>query len=303
MNVLGIDVGGTNVKFGLVNEKGELSGKIKYPTAQLALGESFIDEFANALAEQLEVHKKENISKVGIGFPGLLSEDRTTTLKLQNVPQLNGINVVKHLTKRFPQVEFRLENDAKVAALGEFHFSSHKEQNFLMITLGTGVGGAAIINGKLFSGAHKNGLEIGHMVSSTGDVIEHHIGKKGMVRLALKYLSKEPKKDSILREIAPDKLTAKHIEKAAKKGDQIAEKVFKKVGKYLGQCIVSSIRVLDFDKVYIGGGVAEVFHLMEARMWKEINDYLGDYYTKSLTVKTAELENEAGIIGAASLCF
>lgn len=300
-NVLGIDVGGTNVKFGVVNEKGELRNKIKYPTSELSSNGSFINAFSNAIKEQLDIHKDRQIHQVGIGCPGLISKDRTTTLKLQNIPQLNGVNVIQHLNNNFPAINFFLENDAKVAALGEHHFSSHQTNNFLMITLGTGVGGAAIIDGQLFSGANGNGLEIGHMISSSGDVLEHHIGKKGMVRYANKYLLKYPKETSRLRGL--EIITSKDIEKAGKKGDFVAEKVFKKVGKYLGQCIVSSVRVLDLDTIIIGGGVAEVFHLMEKSMWKEIRSYLGDYYTDHLNIRTAELENEAGIIGAASLCF
>lgn len=302
-SVIGIDVGGTNVKFGVVNELGELTDKIKYPTAELVSQGEFIEEFSKALGEQLDLHKDLSIDKVGIGCPGLISKDRTTTLKLQNIPQLNGINIVEFLSKKYPQIEFKLENDAKVAALGEHHFSSHKSNSFLMITLGTGVGGAAVIDGELFTGANGNGIEIGHMVSSSGDILEHHIGKKGMVRRALKLLDKYPQIESKLRALPADELTAKHIEKAAKKGDKIAEKVFKKVGKYLGQTIVSSLRVLDVDTIIIGGGVADVFHIMEDTMWAEIKKYLGDYYTKALKVQVAELENEAGIIGAASLCF
>jgi glucokinase len=302
-SVLGIDVGGTNVKFGVVNEKGELSDKIKYPTADLISQGEFIVEFSNALSEQLELHKDVGINKVGIGCPGLISKDRTTTLKLQNIPQLNGINIIEFLSKKHPEIDFKLENDAKVAALGEHHFAKEKINSFLMITLGTGVGGAAVIDGELFTGANGNGIEIGHMVSSSGDILEHHIGKKGMVRQALKYLKKNKDVASKLHSIPAEELTAKHIEKAAKKGDEIAQKVLKKVGKYLGQTIVSSLRVLDVDTIVIGGGIAEVFHIMEESMWTEIKKYLGDYYTETLNVKVAELENEAGIIGAASLCF
>ncbi len=296
---LGVDIGGTNVKFGLVSEKGKLISKQKYPTANFVKGGDFIKGFSEALEEQLKTHASKNIKYVGIGCPGLISRDRTTTLKLQNIPVLNGVNVIKSLTKNFPSITFKLENDAKVAALGEHHFSSHKSPSFLMITLGTGVGGAAVIDGKLFNGANGNGIEIGHMISSTGEIFEYHIGKKGLVRKALNLLAKNPDIISDLRK--KPAITAKDIENGGKKGDPIAKKVFKNTGKYLGQCIVSSLRVLDIDTIIIGGGVADVFNLMEKRMWKEIHFHLGEYYTQKLTIRVAELENEAGIIGAASL--
>lgn len=296
---LGIDIGGTNVKFGIVSSDGELITKVKYPTENIVQKGNFIDNFCVALEEQLSKNKDKNITQVGIGCPGLISKDRTTTLKLQNIPSLNNINLIKILSKKFPKTTFKLENDAKVAALGEHFFASRKPDNFLMITLGTGVGGACVVNGKLFNGANGNGIEIGHMISSTGETFEFHIGKKGLVRQTLNYLAKHPYIESELRE--KDDITAKDIEKYAKKKDEISCKVFKRVGKYLGQCIVSSLRVLDVDTIIIGGGVADVFGIMEKKMWQEITKYLGEYYTENLTIKVAELENEAGIIGAASL--
>lgn len=295
--ILGVDIGGTNTKFGLVTSKGELLEKKKYPTAGLIEKGSFIKGFIEALENEL---KKHDVNLVGIGIPGLISKDRRSTIKASNIPGLDGLKIIDILEKEFPKVKFRLENDANCAILGEFHFSKETlPKSFAMITLGTGIGGAAIIDGKLFPGGNGNGVEIGHMISTPGLIYEDFLGKNAIVAALEKKLNGKKSK-SKLSGLA--KITSKDVTKAALKGDEVAIKVYKKFGKTLGDCIVSTIRILDVDTVVLGGGVAQTFNILQKPIYKKINKHLtGEYYNGKVKIKLATLENEAGILGAASL--
>ncbi len=296
---LGIDIGGTNAKFGVVTRAGELEHKVKYPTVSLIDGNNFTKKFGDALGEQLDQFP--TIKKVGIGIPGLLSKDRKSTIRSHNISALNNTNVIDTISNRFPKCIFKMENDANVAALGEYYFAEKPlSENFLMVTLGTGVGGAAIIDGEIFSGADGNGLEIGHAICGKNTTVENVIGKKGIIEYAYKVLNKTTEY-SLLRGI--EDLDAKQIAKAALKNDIVGTKVFKRVGKILGQCLVSTIRILDIKTIVIGGGVAETYEIIQKPMTKELEKYLPSYYLDHLQIEKASLKNEAGIIGAASLCF
>ena len=297
---IGVDIGGTNVKFGVVSSDGVLLSKKKYPTAEVvAKTGKFIDGFIACIKEQLSENK--DITKIGVGVPGLLSKDRTTTKILRNIPSLNETNLVKTLCKAFPKIQFSVENDANAAALGEFYFSADKlPRNFAMITLGTGIGGAAIIDGKIFLGGNGNGMEIGHMVRTSSKTFEDLMGKRGIVGGAESLLKKTDEK-SRLRDLKV--ITAKDVEKAAKKGDAIALKVYAKLGKYLGENIVSVVRVLDVDTIVLGGGVVGTFKFFEDKMRKSVAEFLPSEIVKDLKVIPASMANEAGIVGAASLCM
>tara|TARA_B100001094_G_C18184788_1_gene803089 strand:+ start:2812 stop:3729 length:918 start_codon:yes stop_codon:yes gene_type:complete len=301
---IGVDIGGTNTKIGIVTRNGELTHKIKYPTAELVAGEKgYVEEFCTIVKKILDDNS--DIKKVGIGVPGLISKDRRSLLRLANIPSLSGVNFVDKLESLLPGYKFALENDANAACLGEFYFSEYDLPNtFLMVTLGTGIGGAAVIDGKLFNGGNGNGVEVGHMLADKDSVYEDYISKRALVAYALDKLEKTDKyKDSVLAKIPADELTAKDIEAALKEKDKLAKKVFSHFGKWLGKNLVSAIRVLDISTILLGGGVSKTLKYMEVPMMEEINKYLDAYYTSDLVIQKASLKNEAGIIGAASLNF
>lgn len=296
---LGIDIGGTNVKFGVVTEKGELLEKIKFPTKEVAANGKFVQNFIKHLREIL-MHNKD-IKDIGIGVPGTISLDRTTLMELANIPSLNGVKFIPQLQKAFPYITFHLENDANAAALGEYYFGETKlAESYLFITLGTGVGGAAIIEKKIFKGGKGNGMEIGHILSGKDTTIEDHLGKRGIVHYANKFARDKKYKTKLSKE---ELQNPKKISKAALKGDPLCQKVYARLGSKLGECIVAGVRILDVEHIVIGGGVSEIFEYMEPKMWKIINRSLSPYYTENMKITTASLKNEAGIIGAASLCF
>lgn len=295
---IGIDIGGTNVKFGLVDEKGTLLEKIKYPTKELMDTGDFMKAFCELMKNHLEQNPE--VERVGIGVPGTISKDGKGLKELANIPVLNNTAVVSILEKTFPSKQFFLDNDANAAALGEYYFTEQSiPESYIFITLGTGVGGGCILNKKIFKGGNGNAMEIGHMLTHSGGTVEDHIGKKGLVAYTLDQIAKGKK--SKLSE--KEEIDAKAIVKAAKKGDKVALKSLSMMGQVLGECVVSTVRTLDIHTVLIGGGVAKAYDMFEDDMFKTINNYLTPYYLDDLEIKLASLGNDAGMLGAASLCM
>jgi len=294
---MGIDIGGTNVKIGIVDREGGMESKVKYATSELRESGDFVNGFLDILSREFEKHPE--IQDIGMGIPGTQSLDRTTCLEIAAIPELDGVVLKKHLQDRFPGKEFHIENDANVAALGEYYFSGTKiPENYLFVTLGTGIGSAAIINKKIFVGGDGNGMELGHILSKNGKELEENIGKRGIMKRAEKLLDR---KKTTLRKY--DDLDPKVIVKEALKGDKVSIKIFKEVGELLGEGLVATIRLLDIKTILIGGGLSAGLELIIDKLQETLEYNLTPYYTSKILIKRAELGNNAGIIGAASLCF
>lgn len=291
----GIDVGGTNIKVGLVDDKGNLLNKNKYRTKDKP---EFVPYFIEVLGHEFEENPM--VDKVGVGVPGVLSKDRSTLLEIPNIPNLNGVNLKQALDDKFPDKQFHLENDAAAAALGEYYFSGEKmPENYVFITLGTGVGGGAIIDHKIFKGGDGNSMEIGHVLSSNGKTLEKNIGKKGIMK-RYKALKSKYKSSSVHK---LDEIEPKYIAKEGLDGDDLGKKIFEEVGVYLGEALVGVIRLFDIKVIILGGGLSVAIDLLTKPMNKIFKKHLTSYYTDNIEIRRANLKNEAGIIGAASLCF
>ncbi|ANW95230.1 glucokinase [Wenyingzhuangia fucanilytica] len=294
---IGIDVGGTNIKIGVVNKKGSLLKKEKHPTKILRDTGNFISEFVKLI--NLELKENPQIKKVGIAVPGMISKNRKTTVYMENIPEFNNVDLISILENKHPNTSFFLENDANAAAIGELHFAKNKvPKNFLFMTLGTGLGSAAVLDGKIFKGGNGNAMEAGHIISSNGKTAEENMGKKALIEMALKKIKKGQKTNLVSKN-----LNAKDIVIAATNDDPVAVEVFEKVGFVLGETLVSTLRILDVKTVFIGGGVSKAFKIVKKNMNKVLKKRLPEYYLENLDIRLATLGNDAGIIGAAALCF
>jgi glucokinase len=295
----GIDIGGSNVKIGLVDSEGNLLEKKKVKTAKLRESGRFVDGLLDVIGEWLADHPK--VKHIGIGVPGTISKNRRSTVELPNITELSHINLVDRLEKRFSGIAFHIENDAAAAAIGEYHFSGRKmPDNFILITLGTGIGGAAVLNRKIFKGGDGNAMEIGHIVSGNARTIEENIGKAGITQKALDLLAGHVG-HSALRDY--EKIDDDVLIDTAVAGDELTLQIFNWFGQVLGQAMASTILLLDVKHLLIGGGVAKAFPYMEAGMMTSLRHYLTPYYFDKLDIKLAKLGNNAGILGAAALCF
>ncbi|MEX2514366.1 MAG: ROK family protein [Cyclobacteriaceae bacterium] len=297
---LGIDVGGTHVKIGLVNTKGDILEFAKEDTAALKSNSmGFSMAFVEVVGKYL--NQFPDVTDVGIGLPGLVSKDRTTTLEIPAIPELNGFDLKSALLNKFPSILFHLENDASAAAVGEYHFGKGKiPESYLFITLGTGIGSALILEGKIFKGARGNAMEMGHMLSRNNSRLEPLIGRKGILNICRRHMEALPYD---LGELKGAELGMHLLVSAAQNNNKIALATFAEVGEILGEAIVSTIRILDVNEIYFGGGISAAMPFIQPDLDKTVHQYLTPYYLSDIKMRKATLENNAGTLGAAALCF
>jgi glucokinase len=297
---LGIDVGGTNVKMGIVDASdGRISNFYSHDTASWRSSGHFIERLGDAIALQLVEYPE--VKKVGIGVPGLTNRARTTLIEITAIPEIDGITIVPDLKKRFPGHDFFLENDANAAALGEYYFGEDKlPEDYIFVTLGTGIGGAAIIDKKVFKGGGGNAMEPGHVPSKNGKVLERNIGKKELLDMANAMRAEYTGTTQLP---ADGTISTTGLVAAASAGDELAKQIFYEMGYLLGEGLVSMIRILDITTILIGGGISASFEFILPAINDRFQYWLTPYYLKTINIKRATLANDAGLLGAASLCF
>jgi glucokinase len=295
---LGIDVGGNHVKMGFVDKEGNITDFISHSTAEWKATNDFTQKLVETIAFALINHK--NVTKVGIGLPGTINKERTTPIEIPSIPELNGVNIHGRLSAAMPDKQFFLENDANAAALGEYHYANVPlPEDFLFITLGTGIGSAAIMDKKLFIGGSGNAMELGHIVSRNHHRLEQNIGKQGILNLAAERLE-QFKGNTVIPRDQP--ISATKMVVAAETGDVFCRQVFFEVGQILGEGLVAAIRLLDIGHIIVGGGLSASFDFIMPGVMQELNYYLTPYYMNKLFINRAVLGNDAGLLGAASLC-
>ena len=301
----GIDVGGTTVKCGLFNVKGDLLEKWEIPTRKEDGGKYILGDIADAIKDKCRGKglKKEDILGVGIGVPGPVLEDGI----VNNCVNLGWgvVDVKETLSGLLDGIPVAVGNDANVAALGEqWKGGGSGYKNVVLVTLGTGVGGGIIIGGKIIPGSHGAGGEIGHIQVDKNETGPCNCGKKGcleqyasatgVVRMAKRYLAKS-KKTTVLKD--DETLSAKTVFDAAKANDAAALDVVEQFGERLGTALAAINCVVDPEVVVIGGGVSKAGQI--------ILDVVQKYYIpaafnacRNCLFKLAELGNEAGMYGA-----
>lgn len=297
---LGIDVGGTHLKIGVVNRMGEVISFFKEDTTPYREHpDGFNNCFLKVIGKYLD--KFPEIKSVGIGLPGLISKDRTTPLEIPAIPILNNYNLKSELVQLYPQITFHLENDASAAALGELKFGTSKPSpDFLFITMGTGIGSAMVLDGKVFKGGRGNAMEMGHMLSRGNEGLEKLVGRDGILRIMERMIHAYPEKAG---ELVNQELGTHLLVQTAQQGNPVSLMVFEEAGRILGEAIVSTVRILDVNEIYFGGGISAGLEFMMPAMEKTVRQYLTKYYLGDIKMAKATLENNAGTLGAAALCF
>ncbi|AMQ57021.1 ROK family protein [Algoriphagus sanaruensis] len=297
---LGVDVGGTHLKIGLVDKEGNILDFQKEDTTPYrdhpdGFGTCFVD----IIGKYLE--KYPAVEKVGIGLPGMITKDRLTPLEIPAIPGLNNFPLKTSLLEKYSNHQFFLENDAAAAAIGEFYFGKGEvSDNFLFITMGTGIGSALVLDGEVFKGSRGNALEMGHMLSRGNAGLETLVGRNGILRIMDNLVSAYPEKAG---ELVGKELGTHLLVDTAKAGNEVSLMVFKEVAEILSEAIVSTIRIVDVTDVYFGGGISAGLEFMMPTIEYNTRKYLTPYYVKDLKLKKATLENNAGTLGAAALCF
>jgi glucokinase len=312
---IGVDLGGTNIKFGIVSDKGEILQKGML-SAQANLGrDAILKNINKAIEESLAFARRKNIKikGIGVGSPGTVNiENGKIEGSCPNLPQMVDVNLKGWLSDYF-KFPIYVDNDANAMALAEFKFGAAKEyKDVLCLTLGTGIGGGIILDGKLFHGSSFAGAEFGHMTicyngrrCNCGGIgcLEMYASAPAMVKDA-KWLLRRDRK-SVIRKLIQEnasKLTTEVIFEAERKGDVLATNVINQACVYLGAGIASAVNLLNPQVVVIGGGVSQGGKSFIRRIEKEVKKRAFPSATKSLKVVKAKLGNDAGFIGAAILC-
>lgn len=306
---IGVDVGGRSMKFGLFDDKGKLLDKSNIPTRTQNQGENILPDLTEHLKKIIEKHEltKENLTGIGLGMPGPILNEKIIKTAV-NLGFKDNVNVADYISARldFP---VKVANDANVAALGEvWKGAAEVYNNVVMVTLGTGVGGGVILDGKILAGVTGSGGEIGHMPilekplewtcgCGGNRCLEQVASATGVERLAQDYLF-ENEEESSLRDL--NYIDAREIFQAAQDGDDIAVKVVEEYFETLARGLAIISAVVDPEAFVLGGGVSNAGEFLLDGVRKAYRKFAFPV-TKDAKFFLAQLGNDAGMYGAAKM--
>lgn len=300
----GIDVGGTTVKLGLFTQDGELLEKQEIPTRSENGGAAILPDIADAIAQCVRRHSlaDEALLGIGIGVPGPVADDGT----VNRCVNLNwGVFNLHHALGALTGLPVKAGNDANCAALGEYWRGGGVGScSALFVTLGTGIGGGVILDGKVLNGAHGVGGEIGHITVSAPDkhpctcgkrgCIEQYASANGIVRVTRERLAATDAPSSLR---SCGNLTCKDVFSAAEGGDRFAAETLEQVFDYLGEALASACCVCDPERIILGGGVSKAGAILLDGVKRHFEQHMF-HACKGTEFSLATLGNDAGMYGA-----
>jgi len=301
---IGIDFGGTTIKSAVVEDGRLIEHGDTIETAEHHGAQSLIEEILGVIAALRVVHPE--VAALGVGLPGFVDSVNGIVHELTNVPGWDETPLRQILRDRtgLPTI---IENDAKAMAYGEFKYGAAKNcRHVLCITLGTGVGGALILDGRLYRGAQLAAGEIGHAsidyrgtpgLYNNPEDLEVFVGNHRIAARASQLYKVAG------RDVAPEDCTPHDLQRAAEAGDKIAKQMWENVGMELGCALVNTIWLLNPDAIVIGGGVAKAGELLFDPIRRTIRERTLPLFHENLRIVPAALGNEAGIIGNATLAL
>jgi glucokinase len=312
---LGVDLGGNNLRWGLISSKGEILRKDKIASKVFKDKNAAIEHILKSIKDAVDSYKKEGfeIKGVGVGIPGLIIKDKGYVLESPNFKQLNGVYIRKLLEERL-SLRVLIENDVNAWAWGEHVFGVAREFNqFMVMTLGTGVGGGFVIDGNLISGKDGTAGEVGHMTvypdgikckCGNNGCLEKYGSATGIIDNLKEHMdSVEGKKliESIGKDV--DDITSHDIYREAKRKNGLAIKLFKNAGSALGIAIASLVNVLNLDAVIIGGGMSDAWDIIVPALKKEMEKRAFSLPAKRCKIIKTNLNDTGGILGMADMVF
>lgn len=314
--IIGIDLGGTSIKFGILTLEGEVQDKWAIPTNILSDGKHIVPDIIESINHRLNLYNldKSDFIGIGMGTPGTVDVEAATVRGAFNLNWADVQEVGAPISEGVG-LPFILDNDANVAALGERWVGAGENQpDVVFITLGTGVGGGIVAAGNLIHGVVGAAGEIGHIMVEPHDgfactcgnygCLETVTSATGVVRLARKFAEEYEGNSEIKANIDNgDEVTSKDIFIAAEAGDAFALSVVDKFAYYLGFACANLGSTLNPAAIVIGGGVSAAGEFLRSKVETYFQKYSFSTVRDSTKIKLAELGNDAGIIGAASLAL
>ncbi len=301
---IGVDLGGTNIAVGLVNEDGKILAKKSIPTNIEQGCNSIMENILKLCSDVCEIYGTsiDKTEKIGIGIPGTVSQKTGMVMYSCNLP-LEKVNVREIISQKCNR-SVTILNDADAAAYGEYIAADSKAESFICITLGTGIGAGIIINNKIYNGFNGAGAEIGH-ITLIKDGIQCSCGRNGCWE---KYASASAlvsqTKEAIKRN--PDSIMAKYKNidgktafQAAKKDDLTAKEVLRKYIEYVAEGLVNVVNIFQPEQLVIGGGISREGEPFVSKVREFVYKYDYNRYMNKTKISVATLFNDAGIIGAA----
>ena len=311
---IGVDVGGTNTKFGVVNKKGEIIVQDRIRTDKRDSVAEFIEDLAEKLIPMIDAHGGvENFVGLGMGAPnanyhkGLI--EYAANLKWKGV-----IPMAELLEKRF-RLPVKMTNDANAAAVGEQKYGVAKGmENFIVVTLGTGVGSGIIINGEIANGSNGFAGEFGHIVVRHGGRLHKGTGLRGSVEsyasatglrdTAIEFLQENSDKKSLLMDYSINELNSETVFICAEQGDALSNEIFEFTGTILGEALATIVHICDPEAIILFGGLMKAGDLIMKPTQKAMEDNLLQVFKGKVKLLYSNLkEADAAILGASSLVW
>ncbi|MGA1978070.1 MAG: ROK family protein [Bacteroidales bacterium] len=309
--VAGVDIGGTNTVFGLVDKSGKVLAEGSIKTTDYPKIEGFVQALTTGIKKLIAGKKDYELIGIGIGAPDANYHRGT----IEHAPNLawKGIVPLADLIKSKIKVPVIVTNDANAAAMGEMIFGGARGmKDFIVLTLGTGLGSGIVIDGKMVYGHTGFAGEIGHMIVVPGGrdcgcgrqgCLETYASATGLVRTTLQLMS-EMREESPLRDIPPSKLTSKKIAEAAAKGDTIAMTALNDTAEILGFGIINSIIFSSPEAIFLFGGLAQAGELLftPVRKYLQKNNYV--LFKNTVKILPSGIpESNGAVMGAAALIW
>ena len=310
---IGIDLGGTNIKFGLVAADGKIIKRARIPTQAQAGPKRTLRRMINVIRHLVKDYE---VRAIGVGAAGLIDHEQGVIRVPPNLPGWDGAPVKETIEKAL-EIPCFVSNDVNCCALGELLFGAGiGKRDLFCLTLGTGVGGGIISDGKLVIGANGVAGEVGHIVifpdgqicrCGSRGCLECYVGAEYIVqRTAAKLRMQGPKlkSRSLIRKYTgnkPELITPKLISRAAQHGDKLALEVIEEIGYYVGLAVSNVVQLLDSELVVIGGGISGFGKPLLDSIRHTVEERLIKFPDRRLAIVLSELGDDAGVLGASQL--
>lgn len=310
---IGIDVGGMSIKGGIVTRQGEILAKETVETSVYGKDKRMAQDVAYLIDKLIaKGYKTEDIAAAGIGTPGSV-DSKTGYIRYSNNIRLENEPLLPLLEKQYP-FPFFLNNDANCAIIGEQLFGAAKgKKDAVIVTLGTGVGTGILIDGKMFEGRGCAGAEAGHMVIKAGGNVcncgrrgcfETYASASALIKMTKEKMLEDPKSLMHDESNKEGKVSGKTAFRAADRGDESAIQVVNEYIQNIGEGLLNLVNVFRPEVILIGGGISKEQEKLTRPLQEMMDRYsFGAAYNPPVEIKTALLENDAGILGAAGLAI
>ncbi|ERI92236.1 putative glucokinase [Clostridiales bacterium oral taxon 876 str. F0540] len=307
--VIGIDLGGTKINGALADLDGKVISQYTMPTNAAEGEQAVLERIIIVIEKIMELAGKNTdcIKAIGIGSPGPLNAKEGIIITTPNLPFKN-FQLVKPLVERF-NIPTYLDNDANVAAIGEYMLGAGKgTKNMIYMTVSTGVGGGAILDGRVYRGGTSNALEIGHM-TIVPDGPKCNCGNYGCIEAlasgtAIARQAKEAIESGMETSLKNyEKVTSYEVYKEAEKGDKVAKDILDRSFNYLGIAVANTITSFDPEMFVIGGGVSQMGSVLFDKVQEVVNQRCFKAMSEFCKIVPAGLGTDAGVMGAVALAL